>query len=751
MGKSKIDLNNSADPSAPTLGKLTHRPTGLIEQTNHPASHSLNNLRNYQTKLERQNEQLRAAREELDAARRKYLNLYNFAPVGYFTFDASGRIKEVNLTGARLLGANKRFLLNKPFSAHIDTESRAVFRTHLREVIKKRKSRTCEIRLVRGEDMAPLYVQLQSTPIESSEGEAGCWSVVSDITVLKRAEEERNASLSELQEANRQLKMQKTELERLMQELISHRDQLKEAVEERTRELRTASTYLGHEILERVKRDKDLKEANDLLEKVFSNINVAIAYLDTDFRFIRVNRSYAEAEGLDPEFFAGKNHFDLFPHMASQELFRRVVATGEPYTAYGQSFKYFRSYRRKNEYWDWNINPVKEEDGTVSGVILNLVNITNRRRAEAALRESEKKFRRLSQEFNALLDAIPDTLLLLSPDLKILWANKGAANFLGKSISDLTGQYCYTLWHHRDDPCENCYVKRCFNSGREENATTKVGDTFLSTRAFPIIDEGGVVTNVIVTATDITEKMELQAEVMRADHLASLGKMAAGVAHEINNPINGIINYAQIIANRSEGGSKEHDIACRIIKEGDRIATIVKSLLSFARDRKGLKSPVQIKDLIADTLFLTEAQLRKEGIKLTVHIPDMLPEVVVNAQQIQQVFFNIINNARYALNQKYPGRHEEKILEISGEQVVGNEVPSVRITFHDRGTGIPADILDKVKDPFFSTKPTGTGLGLSISHGIISDHGGKLLIRSTEQVSTMIIIELPARKVKHGH
>jgi signal transduction histidine kinase len=220
------------------------------------------------------------------------------------------------------------------------------------------------------------------------------------------------------------------------------------------------------------------------------------------------------------------------------------------------------------------------------------------------------------------------------------------------------------------------------------------------------------------------------------------------VAHEINNPINGIINYAQLIANKSAEGSKENDIANRIIKEGDRISGIVRNLLSFARERREEKLAVGLQRIIVDTITLTEAQVRKDGIHLKMDIPGDLPQILANPQQIQQVFLNIISNARYALNQKYSGAHENKRLEISAKKIPIEGLPHVRITFYDRGCGIPADILDKVMNPFFSTKPSGhgTGLGLSISHGLVKDHGGRLMLESEEGRFTRVMVDLPTKE-----
>lgn len=266
-------------------------------------------------------------------------------------------------------------------------------------------------------------------------------------------------------------------------------------------------------------------------------------------------------------------------------------------------------------------------------------------------------------------------------------------------------------------------------------------------------DERGRALRAIGTHVDITQRKHVEkalkdsrAESTRSAHLASIGELAAGVAHEINNPINSIINLSQILVNECDAYRMEHDIAQRIIKEGDRIATIVGSLLSFASDRNEEKIHVNLHQVMHETLALTQAQIHNSGIDLQVSISADLPEIVGHPQRIQQVFLNIISNARYALNQKNPTEGEErKLLDISAVLITIDDQPYVRIVFLDTGTGIAADIIDRVLEPFFSTKPAGkgTGLGLSVSHGIIRDHHGKLSIESAEGKFTKIIIDLP--------
>ena len=372
--------------------------------------------------------------------------------------------------------------------------------------------------------------------------------------------------------------------------------------------------------------------------------------------------------------------------------------------------------------------------------------ISERKIVVEALQKSENEYRSLSQQFNTLLDGIPDNLVLLAPDLKIMWANKAAARIFGKNVSELKGHYCYGICCSIFSPCENCPTSKSFLSGNEESAEIQTGDGKVwDIRAFPIKDKSGAVKSVIELAGDITEKVNLQAGALRTKHLASLGELAAGVAHEINNPINNIINYAQLQIDESKEVEGDNEISRRIIKDSERIAAIVRSLLSFARFRKEDKVNISLHDIFSDTLSLTSAQIRKDGIDLRINLPDKPINISAHPQLIQQVFLNLISNSRYALNQKYPGTDENKILEIECEITETNNKPFVEIIFHDHGTGIPRDIIDNILNPFFSTKPTniGTGLGLSISHGIINEHGGRFMVESIEGDFTKIIIYLP--------
>jgi len=372
-----------------------------------------------------------------------------------------------------------------------------------------------------------------------------------------------------------------------------------------------------------------------------------------------------------------------------------------------------------------------------------------RRKSQQILEVSEERYRNLYKEFLTLLDAISDPLILVSPDYKVIWSNSAAR--LSHETGALEAQYCCVQQNCSEMYGDICPTGRSFKTGEKESSQIVTNDGKIwELRTFPVKDETGGVSGVMEMRIDISEKVRLQKENARTGQLVALGELAAGVAHEINNPITGVINFAQILSNRSQKGSREEDIAQRIIREGDRIAAIVGKLLAFARKSGEEKKFVSVREILTDVLTLFEAQLRRDGISMEVDLPLDLPLVYACFQQIQQVFMNILSNARYALNSRYPQPDERKQLRIHGEALQTDGGTWVKISFTDHGCGIPASILEKIMNPFFTTKPSGegTGLGLSISHEIIADHSGRIEAESSEGEYTRIDVILPFGREK---
>jgi signal transduction histidine kinase len=365
-----------------------------------------------------------------------------------------------------------------------------------------------------------------------------------------------------------------------------------------------------------------------------------------------------------------------------------------------------------------------------------------RRFARQEVQESQEKL-------STILNAIPDLILLLDSSYSLVWSNQRARVYWGNELKPANHGETISLVDKGWLPDG---LLPCFEQGHTLEEEIDLVDTkgcrfsFSCTANVVTFEKDGRPQLVLLMYRDITEKKSLQAETVRAGQLASIGELAAGVAHEINNPVNGIINCSQLLLDNNELPTFAHDIARRMFDAGDRVAMIVRSLLSFARVDTHEPVEVHINQIIQDTLDFTAVQIEKDSISLTVDIDDNLPAVFIHPHQIQQVFLNILSNSRYAVKKKF--LHEsgqgEISLRVSG--TISEQGNTIDIVFFDNGTGIPADLLERICNPFFTSKPAGegTGLGLSISQSIIEDHGGTLLVSSTEGQHTIVNVRLPA-------
>jgi|GEM_PF-4159935 len=391
--------------------------------------------------------------------------------------------------------------------------------------------------------------------------------------------------------------------------------------------------------------------------------------------------------------------------------------------------------------------------------------VTTQKKTEQALRDSEQRFRRLSQEFEAVLEGIADSLVLFNSRLEVVWANRGAVEQFGCSQEELRGRTCHQLWvGDCTEVCAEC-LRAVFASGQpfEGVRTGAYGRTW-GVKGFPVRDSAGKISNVIQIASDLTEKMQLREEATRAAHLAALGSLSAGVAHEINNPTGLILMsvpvvqevFADLLAYLDElpgehasmrfGGlpyamvrEEVPQSLLDILGGAQRIRAIVEELKNFARmEAQGTQEVVDLGEVVSGALRLLGNLLKNSTQFLVVDIPDDLPKVSGSSQRLEQVVVNLLQNACHALTD--PAQAIE--IRVFADRVRRRVTLKVR----DEGTGIPAGIMEKITDPFFTTRREsgGTGLGLSVSARIIAEHQGMMKIESEPGRGATFTLEFPA-------
>jgi PAS domain S-box-containing protein len=246
-----------------------------------------------------------------------------------------------------------------------------------------------------------------------------------DITESKKREKLLVDSNLQLQETSQKLLNAKQELERKNLALEKAQKELEKRVEERTVEFTKSNALLKQEIFERKMGEEVLQETNELMEKIFSNTYLCIAYMDTNFNFIRVNHAYAESDGRNEKFFIGKNLFEIYPNEENEAIFQRVVEIGEPYVAYAKPFVYAGHPERGVTYWDWTLHPVKDSHEKIDGLLLCLVNVTERKRLEKEiLAVIEKERIQIGRELHDSMGQILTGLAVKSKGLELKLKDK---------------------------------------------------------------------------------------------------------------------------------------------------------------------------------------------------------------------------------------------------------------------------------------------------------------------------------------
>ena len=385
---------------------------------------------------------------------------------------------------------------------------------------------------------------------------------------------------------------------------------------------------------------------------------------------------------------------------------------------------------------------LRDKDGQAVGILGVTRDITERRQVEEALSRSEERYRTILQDME-------DAYFEVDLAGNVTFADDSTCHHLGYSGEELIGMNYRAFTAEEDAKTVYQTFNQVYQAGEPvKNLSLRIvrkdGATgFAEVAVFPLRNREGESIGFRGVGRDVTERRraeaertELQQKAQLASRLASIGEMAAGIAHEINNPLTGVVGYAQLLTAKDIPEDIRNDL--KTINDGaQRVAGIVKRLLAFARQQKPEREYLDVNEIIATTIRLRAYDSETNNVTIATQLDPALPVTTADGGQLQQVFLNLIMNAET----------EMKLAHGKGNLLIKTAATdnTIRISFKDDGPGIADENLERIFDPFFTTreKGKGTGLGLSVCHGIIAEHGGAIYVDSELDKGATFVVELP--------
>lgn len=507
---------------------------------------------------------------------------------------------------------------------------------------------------------------------------------------------------------------------------------------DRTYLISTSSTRADHsEHLQTIHVLKDItdrQEAERRYRELFDNIQEGLFFTSPDGRFIDVNDALVRILGYDSR-----------EELLNTEIPTRIYSSGERRRRLFEQVQNQGSVRNHHE-------TLRRKDGSFIHVLLNvfavrdldgktiqlrglMLDITDLKNFQAEL-QRERDFS------SKILNNTQSLILVADTAGLITYGNRRWYEGGGYEHAQLVGQPLANLIAPARRSSVEDALRATLAGLQVDNLELPVmradGRTGqFSVNLSPMRDEAGNVNSIVVVMSDVTDAAMLQAKLVHTEKMAAVGQLVSGVAHEVNNPLTAILGFADLLMENPEmPDSAKKDLRV-ILQEAQRTKQIVQNLLSFARQMPPQRQSVQLNGILSRTIQLRSYDFSSHGIQVIENLQSDVAPVLGDSQQLQQVFFNILNNAYDAVREaKRPAR-----IEIRTSQLPG----SVEVSFRDNGMGIAHP--DRIFDPFFTTKEVGkgTGLGLSICYGIIREHGGEISCYNNEDgEGATFVVRLPA-------
>jgi len=343
----------------------------------------------------------------------------------------------------------------------------------------------------------------------------------------------------------------------------------------------------------------------------------------------------------------------------------------------------------------------------------------------------------------ALLNNLPGYMYIINSAYELVAFNASMSNRVGQDYKTLRGRLCYQAIYQRSEVCLDCMAAETLKSGKGTIRTAarpstdrRLDDpTTWEIRSYPVFASDGRVEQTILLEQDITDRRELEEVVAQSGKLAALGQLAAGVAHEINNPLTAIIANAQILQRELPADDERRESVDLIALAGARAAQVVRNLLDFARKEQDQRAMTNVNDTLRSALALVQHELISRAISIQISLDEKLPHILAAPDSLQGVWLNLLLNALESID-KIPGSI------CVSSQLVGEDV---HVSITDNGRGIPAERLERIFQPFYTTKAPGrgTGLGLSVCTQIVEKHAGRIMVESQVGQGSEFRVVLP--------
>jgi PAS domain S-box-containing protein len=372
-------------------------------------------------------------------------------------------------------------------------------------------------------------------------------------------------------------------------------------------------------------------------------------------------------------------------------------------------------------------------------------------------KRTEEDIRNSKEEWERIFTAIGDIATIQDSSHRILRANRKACEVFGLQPEELVGKFCYELFHGGTQPCDGCpavLATRNVATHSAEIVHERLGKTF-SVSAAPVCSPDNEIVNIVYIARDITEMKMLESQLRQAQKMEAIGTLAGGIAHDFNNILTPVLGYAEFIADKLPADSPLADPARRVVTAGMRARDLVKQILTFSRQTEQERTPLQIHLVVKEAL-----KLLRSSIPTTIEIRQNIGTeamVLADPTMIHQVMMNLCTNAYHAM------RESGGILAVSLQEVeIGPDDyitelhlrpgPYLRLEVSDTGCGMPHQILERIFEPYFTTKAKGegTGLGLSVVHGIVATLRGHITVYSEPGKGTTFHVYLPRYLQEQG-